>query len=144
MGLYPVREFVSNGVNGEANLRQGYRRDGTTVDGLLTVAGITGVGVHDPCLVVPQLEDFGAEFAAESAADAQLLINTRGCHGNHSFQDGFCITIAYRLKDFNYTVSYGDKNVHDAGHTGALFPSCTMETASSATSRTDMRSIHSR
>jgi hypothetical protein len=59
----------------------GYR---AAIHCLLAIAGITGIGVRDPCLVVPELEHLGAEFRAEPTADAEIHINFWGGH-NYSF-----------------------------------------------------------
>ena len=62
------------------SLFQCYCRDGTAVNRLLTIAGITGIRVGDPCLIVPELENLGAQFRAKSATDAEVHINYRGSH----------------------------------------------------------------
>ena len=57
-----------------------YCRDRAGVHCLLAVAGIAGVGIDDPRLVVPQFEDLGAEFSAEAAANTEVHINNRSSH----------------------------------------------------------------
>jgi hypothetical protein len=50
-------------------LFHGDRCDGAAVDRLLTVAGVAGIGIDDPGLVVSELEHLGAEFAAEPTSN---------------------------------------------------------------------------
>jgi len=45
------------------------RGDGAAVNSLLAVAGIAGIGIDDPGLVVSELEHLGAEFAAEPTSN---------------------------------------------------------------------------
>ena len=45
------------------------RGDGAAINGLLAVAGIAGIGIEDPGLVVSELEHLGAEFAAEPTSN---------------------------------------------------------------------------
>ena len=50
-------------------LFHGDRCDGAAVDSLLAVAGVAGIGIDDPGLVVSELEHLGAEFAAEPTSN---------------------------------------------------------------------------
>ena len=62
------------------SLFQCYCRDRTAVNRRLTVAGITGIRVGDPGLIVPELENLGAKIGAKSATNAEVHINSRGSH----------------------------------------------------------------
>jgi hypothetical protein len=50
-------------------LFHGDRGDGAAVDRLLAVAGVAGIGIDDPGLVVSEFEHLGAEFAAEPTSN---------------------------------------------------------------------------
>jgi hypothetical protein len=60
-------------------------RDRAAVHCLLTIAGVAAVGIDDPCLIIPQFENLGAEFGAESAADTGIHVNFWRRHNNYSF-----------------------------------------------------------
>jgi hypothetical protein len=65
---------------------QGYRGYRAAVYRLLAVARVAGSGADDPCFVVPQFEDLGTEFGAETATNAEFHINNRCCHSySHPF-----------------------------------------------------------
>ncbi len=57
-------------------------RDRAAVDGLLAVAGIAGIRIYDPSLIVPELENLGTEFGAETATDTEIHINFRSSHSH--------------------------------------------------------------
>ena len=66
-------------------LFQRYGRDGAAVYSLLTVAGVAAVGIDNPCLIIPEFENLGTEFGAESAADTGIHVNFWRRHNDHSF-----------------------------------------------------------
>ena len=72
-------------VNNILDLFQCYCRDWTTVHCLPAVAGIAGLRVNDPGLVVPEFKNFWAELDAKPATDAEVHINVRGSHYDRSF-----------------------------------------------------------
>jgi len=70
-------------------LLHGDRGDGAAVDSLLTVAGVAGIGIDDPGLVVSELEHLGAEFAAEPTSNTCICINLWRCHNYYSLLNDF-------------------------------------------------------
>jgi len=61
------------------------RLDRAAVNRLLAVAGVAGIGVLHPCLVVLQLVDLGAKLRTEPASDAKVHVYHRDCHVHPSF-----------------------------------------------------------
>ena len=71
------------------SLFQGDCGDWTAVDGLLTIAGVAGIWIDDPGLIISKLKNLGAEFTAESTSDTQIQINLRRSHNHYSLLDVF-------------------------------------------------------
>ena len=88
-GRYQGKQIAGGAISPLPNrneyLFQRYCRDRAAVYSLLAVAGVTGVGIDNPCLVIPEFENLGAEFGAESAADTGVHVNFWRRHNNHSF-----------------------------------------------------------
>jgi len=68
-------------------LFQGDRRYGAAVNRLLTIAAVAGLWINDPCLVIPEFVNFGAEFSAEPASDTGIHVNFR-CHHDNLLSTG--------------------------------------------------------
>ena len=65
---------------GISSLFQYYCRYGTTVNGLLAVAGITSDGVCNPCFIVSEFKYLRTKLGAQPATDTEVHINFRSSH----------------------------------------------------------------
>lgn len=70
-----------------------YCCDRAAVGRLLAVTRIAASGIGNPCFVVPEFKNLGAEFGAEPASDTGIHINYWRRHNHHSFLDGAVLTM---------------------------------------------------
>ena len=84
------------------------RCDRTAVNRLLTVAGVTAIGIGDPRLVISQFENLGAKLGAKSTTDAGVQINFGCCHYTHSFLGDAVVGIG-GISDLSLIVNYKGK-----------------------------------